>query len=142
LTTFNDIIKSIQRHFRPRGENNFTSGKSWDEQQADLGAFQYSEDGFTLTYEDYTKTLKWDDITELNVYITNPGIPHEETTIEIVFGDKQITITEALPGWYQFVSRTKNIFPTIPKDWDTAINTDDGQTNYRTIYRRTPTSVT
>lgn len=136
MESFNNILKNIIRSLGPRGENNFTSGKSQDEQRADLGAFQYSEDGFILTYENYTKSLKWAEITQLNVYLTNPGIPHEETTIEIVFGDRQMTITEALPGWYQFVSRTKITFPTIPKDWDIEINTDNGQTNYRTIYNR------
>ena len=57
--------------------------------------------------------------------------------MEIVYGHKSFTISEELPGWYQFILKTKEIFPTIPKDWDIQIIQPAFATNYATIYERT-----
>ena len=54
--------------------------------------------------------------------------------MEIVYGDKAFTISEELPGWYQFVLKTKEIFDTIPKDWDITIIKPAFATNFATIY--------
>ncbi len=129
---FKDILKKIFRD-TPRGERNYDSIKSFEEQQLDLGAFTYTDNGFTLTYEDFTKTLRWSEITELNVY-KKDLMTIDEIRMEIVYGDKQIEISEELPGWYQFVSRTKEIFPSIPKQWDFEIIQPPFATNYKTIY--------
>jgi hypothetical protein len=119
-----------------RGEDNFTSGKSFEEKQLDLGFFHYTENGFTYSNEDFKKTLKWDDIDELNAYVFRPGGPFEEIALEVVYNGRQFTITEAIPGWHQFVSRTKDVFSTIPKDWDWEIWEPSSQTNYRNIYQK------
>lgn len=134
-----NLIKNIFRTSKPRGEKNYSSGKTWDELQIDLGSFKYSSDGFTLTYVDFTLTLNWCDITEINVY-KRDLMTIDEICMQIVYGDKQIEISEKLPGWYQFVTRTKIIFPTIPKDWDLEVMQPPFATNYKTIYTKTDSS--
>lgn len=134
MTTLADIIKKIFRQ-KPGGERNYGSGKSFEEQLAELGAFTYTDDGFILTYEGFTKTFKWSDITELNVYKADL-FTIDEIRMRIVYGDKQIEISEELPGWHQFVSRTKIIFPSIPQEWDSEIVQPAFATNYRTIYSK------
>lgn len=112
---------------------NSNSGKNFDEMYQELGAFSYDDNGFTILYEDFEQRLNWLDITQLNVYKVDL-MTIDQIEMEIVYGDQRFSITEELPGWYQFVIKTKEIFPTIPKDWDVAIIHPAFATNYRTIY--------
>lgn len=115
--------------------NNLTSGKTFDEKLNDIGFFKYDDEGFTINYEDFSKQLKWDEITEINVYKADL-MTIDRIEMEIVYNDKMFIISEDLPGWYQFVIKTKSIFPTIPKDWDMEIVQPPFATNYRTIYSK------
>ncbi len=136
---FKDIIKKLFPSSQPDLEWNHTSGKNFEGQKADLGAFQYTKEGFTYTRGDFTKTLKWSEITELNVY-KKDLMTIDEVRMKIVYGEKYIEISEEVPGWYQFVSRTKEIFPTIPKQWDIEIIQRPFETNNKTIYSSIDTS--
>ena len=115
--------------------NNLTSGKTFDEKLNDIGFFQYDDEGFIINYEDFSKQLKWDEITEINVYKADL-MTIDRIEMETVYNDKMFIISEDLPGWYQFVIKTKSIFPTIPKDWDIEIVQPPFATNYRTIYSK------
>lgn len=127
-------IRKILSELSPKRHlTNSNSGKTFDEMYNDLGAFQYDETGFTIQYEDFTKKLGWADITQLNVYKVDQ-FTIDRIDMEIVYGDKTFTISEELPGWYQFVLKTKEVFPTIPKDWDINIIQPPFATNYTTIY--------
>lgn len=127
-------LKNIfSKAFPVRHEKNSNSGKSFDEMYEDMGAFQYDNEGFTISYEEFTKKINWADITQLNVFKVDQ-MTIDRIDMEIVYGDKCFTISEELPGWYQFVLKTKEIFPTIPKDWDITIVKPAFATNYRTIY--------
>ncbi len=133
MTIFKDILKRLSFSSKPDLEWNHSSGKSFEEQQADLGAFQYTNDGFIYTRGDFTKTLKWLDITEINVY-KKDLMTIDEIRMEVAYGDKCFEISEEVPGWYQFVIRTKEIFPSIPKNWDFEIIQPSFATNSKTIY--------
>lgn len=115
---------------------NSNSGKTFGEKYSDLGAFEYDESGFTIEYEDFTKQVAWTDITQLNVYKIDQ-LTIDRIDMEIVYGEKAFTISEDLAGWYQFVVKTKEIFPTIPKDWDIEIIQPAFEANYTTIYDKT-----
>ena len=100
---------------------------------SDLGVFVYDSEGFTMTYKDFTKRLNWTDISQINVYKVDQYTV-DRIDMEIVYSDEALTINEELPGWYQFVLKTKEVFPTIPKDWDSEIVQPPFVTNYTTIY--------
>ena len=129
------ISQLFKKTFPERHITNSNSGKTFDEQSAKLGAFEYYEDGFTISYEDFTKRINWTDITQLNVFKVNQ-MTIDRIDMEIVYGDNAFTISEELPGWYQFVHKTKKIFPTIPPDWDIKIINPVFETNYKTIYQK------
>jgi hypothetical protein len=112
---------------------NINSGKSFDEIYNELGAFSYDHEGFVISYEEISQRIKWSDITQLNVY-KRDLYTTDRVDMEIVYSDQRITISEELPGWYQFVLKTKEIFPTIPKEWEFTIIQPPFATNYRTIY--------
>ena len=102
-----------------------------------MGVFQYDADGFTITYEGFTTQVRWDNITQLNVYKLDK-LTVDEMWMDIVHGDRCFSVNEELPGWYQFVIKTKEVFPSIPKDWDITIIHPAFATNFRTIYERSP----
>ena len=129
----NWLSKILSKTIVKRHLTNSNSGKTFAEIRADPGAFAYDNDGFTMTYEDFTKKLKWTDITQINVYKVDQ-FTIDRIDMEIVYGDKAFTISEEIPGWYQFVLKTKDIYPTIPKDWDTVIIHPAFASNYTTIY--------
>lgn len=130
-------ISKIFSEFTPKRHlTNSNSGKTFHEKYNDLGAFEYDERGFKIQYEDFTKQLAWTDITQLNVYKVDQ-LTIDRIDMEIVYGDKVFTISEELPGWYQFVLKIKEVFPTIPKDWDIKLIQPAFATNYTTIYDKT-----
>lgn len=130
MSWFRNIISCLQPK---KHVTNYNSRKSFDEMYNDLGAFRYDTEGFTISYEDFSKSLKWDDITQLNAF-KKDQFTIDRIEMEIVYGDKCFTISEDLPGWYQFVLKTKEIYPTIPKDWDINIIQPAFATNFTTIY--------
>ena len=115
--------------------NNLGSGKTFEEKYNELGVFEYHDDGFSVQYEDFHENLKWEDITRLDVY-KRDLMTIDSIEMQITYRDKSITISEDLPGWYQFVLKTKSVFKTIPKDWNWEIVQPPFATNYRTIYSK------
>lgn len=137
MSWLNDIVLKLLPKKR---KTNYNSGKSFDEMYNDLGVFQYDNDGFTISYDDFSKRLKWEDITQLYAY-KKDQMTIDRIEMEIVYGDKCFTISEDLPGWYQFVLKTKEIYPTIPKDWDVNIIHPTFATNFTTIYDKSKLNV-
>ena len=132
----NWITKIFSKLFPKRHLTKSNSAKTFEEQYNDIGVFKYDESGFTIHYEDFSKRVDWADITQLNVYKVDQ-FTIDRIDMEIVYGDKAFTISEELPGWYHFVLKTKEIFPTVPKDWDIIIIQPAFATNYTTIYDKT-----
>jgi len=94
--------------------------ESFDNMYNNIGCFEYNEEGFTIVYDNFSKYLKWREITEIVAYKTDL-FTFDRIEMQIVYGDKYFTINEELPGWYQFIIKLKEIFPSIPKEWDTDI---------------------
>jgi|SRR5215831_2076711 len=114
---------------------NGTGKLTYEEEFQQLGIFEYDEEGFIIRYEEICTRIRWKDITELNVY-KRDLMTIDSITMDIVYGEMQTTISEDLPGWHQFVERSKIIFPEIPGDWDWVIVQPPFATNYRNIYKK------
>jgi len=121
--------------FQKKLETNFNSGKSYEELMNDLGVFKYNIDGFSINYGILFKTLKWEEITAINVYKTD-ALVVDCITMEIVYGEKCFSIDEEIPGWYQFVIKTKEIFPSIPRNWNIDIIQPPFARNFKVIYSK------
>jgi hypothetical protein len=130
----NWIRNKVEKIFRRKHITNSNLGKSFIELSEYLGTFQYHEDGFTLTYEEFEKRVNWRDITQINVFKVDQ-MTVDRIDMEIVIGNTSFTISEEFPGWYQFVAKTKEVFPIIPNDWDVEIVKPAFAENYRTIYQ-------
>ena len=120
---------------KPNYNNNLTTPKSFDEKYNEPGVFQYYKDGFSVQYDDFYERLLWNEITELNVYKADLGTT-DRIEMDIVCGEKGFIISEDLPGWYQFVLKTKLIYPAIPGDWEDEIVHPAFATNWRNIYKK------
>jgi hypothetical protein len=131
----NKIKKFISKLFPKKHLNNSNSVKNFDEIYEDLGCFKYYEDGFTLEYEDFNIAVKWEEITQLNAY-KKDIMTIDQIEMEIVRGEKYFVISEELPGWFQFIIKTKEVFPTIPKDWEIQIIQPAFAKNYTNIYKK------
>jgi hypothetical protein len=131
----NWLTDKFSEEIRKRSEERNRPPKPFDEIFRELGVFKYDDSGFTIEYEDFAKRLKWIEITQINAYKTDLYTT-DRVDMEIVYSDRCFTISEELPGWYQFVIKLKEVFPDIPNDWDTEIIYPAFAANYRTIYER------
>ena len=125
----------ITKLLSKKHSTNYNSGKSFDEIYNELGSFVYDENGFIMQYEDVVQKVKWENITQLNAY-KRDLLALDRIEMEIVCGKTFFVVTEDLPGWFQFVIKLKEVFPTIPKDWEMNISKPAFETNFTTIYSK------
>jgi len=106
--------------------------KIWD----DAGVFEYEEDGFKITDEDFYIHIKWNEIDKIAAY-KKDLFAVDLIVMEISHNEKHLTLNEEMPGWFQFVLKTKEIFSEIPKDWDVEIMHPAFEENYTVLYSKT-----
>jgi hypothetical protein len=82
-----------------------------------LGIFSYEEDGFTIQMEHGARKYFYNDIEAIIAYKVDL-VTYDEMRLEVIFHECALRISEDAPGWFQFVSKMKDIFPSIPKEWD------------------------
>ena len=121
--------------FKSKSSEKLEPTKSFEEIYSDLGMFEYFDDGFKLTNEDFTRIIKWSEIDSINAY-KKDLLAYDIVIMEIVCGENTLLINEESPGWFQLVLRLKEIFKEIPKDWDTEIIQPAFKENYTVIYKR------
>ena len=135
------ILKNIWRLFSTDNKTakpsqiSEESKKSFEIKFNDLGKFKYEDDGFIFEFETEQQKIKWVDIERLIAY-KRDLMTTDEICLDIVFNNWQTTINEETLGWYQFVEKTKVIFPSIPKNWDTEIVHPAFETNLTILYQR------
>jgi hypothetical protein len=103
--------------------------------QEDLGKFNYEADGFTYEFESGVEKVNWSDILHIDAYKINRGT-YEELCLEIFWLYNKWTISEETPGWYQFLNKIKEAFPSIPANWDGTIAQPPFATNHTVLYQR------
>lgn len=94
---------------------------------------QVDNEKVLITGNNFTKEIAWNEINQLNAF-KKDFFTTERVELEIVYFDKSITINEEVDGWGLFVAKAKELFPTMPQDWDTTIIHPPFETNFRTIY--------
>lgn len=125
---------SFEGFFKPN-RIDLTSGKSYEDKQKEHGVFEYDPEGFSIQFEDFFAQVKWQGIAQINVY-KRDLMTIDRIEMEIIYGDKSITISEDLPGWYQFNLRLESALPLKSKDWYWEVVQPAFATNWRTIYER------
>jgi hypothetical protein len=130
MTWLKDIFSKL---LPKKHDSSLKLGLAFNETYQAFGVFEYFNDGFTLTNEDFSGKIKWDDIVQINVF-KRDQLTIDRIEMEIVIEGKSFTISEDLSGWNQFVLKTKEVYSTIPKDWDLDIIQPPFEVNIRNIY--------
>lgn len=60
----------------------------------------------------------------------------DQLRLDIEFRGLTLPISEDTPGFFQFIVKTKEVFPTIAKDWDLKIIHPAFEANVTVIYER------
>ena len=126
----------LSKLFGRRKQHTSSTQESFDEQYTAIGVFDYTEDGFVISDEKRSIPIAWAEITKINVFKKDLVI-YDLVMMEIVCGESALVIDEESPGWYQFVIKSKEVFPSIPKHWDVEIIKPPFAENFSTIYERT-----
>ena len=133
-------LQKILNFFSPDRTNKHSkiseeSKKSFDIKFNDLGKFEYEEDGFKFQFKYDNEKIKWVDIERLVAY-KEDLMTTDEICLDIFVNNWKTTISEETPGWYQFVEKTKLIFPSIHQNWDAEIVSPPFATNLTLLYQR------
>ncbi len=116
----------------------FTEGErtlKWQQILQDMGNFVYEEDGFTFSFKDGPQKILWAEIERLVAYKVDL-MTTDEICMDIFWNGWRTTITEETPGWYQFVERTKVVFPNTPANREGEITHPPFVRNEMVIYER------
>ncbi len=81
------------------------------------GIFSYGKDAFAVLSPSGHKKYLYSAI-EVIVAFKVKGRTGDELRVEVIFDDCAIRISQDAPGWHQFVVKTREVFPTIPDQWD------------------------
>lgn len=99
------------------------------------GVFQYNPSGFTVSYENVSVDIKWNDISQISVF-KRDLFTVDRIDMNILYSDKVLSISEDLPGWDQFVQKAKETFPEIPEGWEADVALPPFVKNLSIIYNR------
>ncbi len=135
MKSIKDIVNFIRTERSEKENRERTRNRPFQEKYDDLGIFTYDDEGFTIKLKESFERILWNEIEKLVAYKMDLGTI-DEICLDVVYGEYQITITEETPGWYQFVEKTKEIFPFIAKNWDSTIVYPAFATNLTIIYQR------
>lgn len=130
------IFKFISSFFNQGNQSQVNSTtKTINKLNDDLGKFRYDEDGFIFSFDDGSKKIRWVEINKLIAYKVDL-MTVDEIRMDILCDTYQFTITEETPGWFQFVLKTKKVFPEINENWDLQIIKPAFEATVMVVYER------
>jgi len=139
------IIYVLYHMFHPKFfwvDTKSKSGKLIQQQAFDLryndeGVFQYVDAGFNFTNKEQTIFVAWTDIETIFAF-KRDLMTVDELNIEVFLKDKmRIRLTEEIDGWFQFIIKIKEVFPSIDKEFDTKLIFPAFETNLTLVYNST-----
>jgi len=133
--SFFQSLKNLFKPARPKLKRERDFIKPFKGRYDDIGIFTFDGDGFTITLKDGTHAIQWHTVEKLTGYKIDL-MEFDEICLNIVTSDGSFTISEDTPGWYPFVEKTKMVFPSIAKDWDSTIVYPAFATNLTVLYEK------
>ena len=111
--------------------------KAFDLRYNDTGVFQYVDAGFNFADKDQTIFVAWTDIESIFAF-KRDLMTVDELNIEIFLkNNMRIRLTEEIDGWFQFIIKIKEVFPSIDKEFDTKLIFPAFETNLTLVYNST-----
>jgi hypothetical protein len=109
--------------------------KDYNDRLVDNGIFRYTETGFAITLTN-TKNIEWKKIQSIFAYKLDL-MTTDEICIDIFCDDNiSFRVTEETAGWFVFLERLKEQFPTVEEDWNVSIAHPAFATNLTLLYDR------
>jgi hypothetical protein len=105
----------------------------FEKARADLGFFAYDDAGFHITLRDGTYYYRWNDIETIFGY-KQDFYTYEEICLDLFTKDNVLTLTESIPGWYQFNDRLSQHFETISTIWQLGVMDEALNPNFTLLY--------
>jgi hypothetical protein len=100
----------------------------------DEGIFTYREGGFDVKLKDETISAQWDDIETIFAYKIDL-MTYDMLAMEIKLkNDFSFRITEEAEGWYQFIKKIKEVFPSVKQDFEMDLMFPAFATNLMVVY--------
>jgi hypothetical protein len=99
------------------------------------GVFSYEDDGFIIQLAQGAKKYFYGGIEAIIAYKVD-RVLYDEIRLEVVFAEFALRISEEIPGWYQFVQKIKEIFPSISRTWDLEMPFPSFAMNLTVLYQR------
>lgn len=96
---------------------------------------EVDDEGVTIVGDEFRTRIKWVEVIELNVY-KKDFATFDRVELDIVYGGKTLTVNEDVKGWTEFVEKTKQVFPTMPENWEVEVVHQPYVTNFTTIYQK------
>lgn len=114
--------------------------KAFDLRYNDTGIFQYVDTGFNFTDKDQIIFVAWTDIETIFAF-KRDLMTVDELNIEVFLkNNMRIRLTEEIDGWFQFIRKIKEVFPSIDKEFDTKLIFPAFETNLTLVYNSTDKS--
>lgn len=101
-----------------------------------LGDFTYDTVGFTILISNKKVHIAWDDISQIIAFKVDL-FSIDEIRLQIHLSDKtSIEFGEEIPGWFQFLLRSKEQFPEIDPLWEVDISNPAFERKETIIYKK------
>jgi hypothetical protein len=111
--------------------------KAFELRYNDTGVFQYLDTGFNFTNKDQTIFVTWKDIEAIFAYKRDLMTIDELCMDIFIKDDYRIRLSEEVDGWFQFILKIKEVFPSIDKEFDTNLIFPAFETNLNLVYNST-----
>jgi hypothetical protein len=141
ITAIIFLLKSFRRHNQPNNETKLSSRQRdmTEEEFSEFidseGIFKYYSDGFAMAIKNNDRRkILWTDIESILGYKEDNYLTDTICLDLILTNGKTFKLTEETPGWYKFLTLTKEKFPRIDKDWEVDISTPVFETKLTLIY--------
>jgi hypothetical protein len=101
---------------------------------SDFGIFTYYDNGFEFTEKGQTHSFLWADIQSIFAYKRDLYTVDELNLDIFAVNNFRLHLSEEIPGWYQFLDKIKQNFPTIDKEFEAALMFPPFATNMTLVY--------
>jgi hypothetical protein len=133
------LFRRIEDFFQRPPANTITFDEAekalrWKKLQEDLGAFTFSEEGFTYQTTDELFIIRWVDITRI-VSFKRDLFTYDLICLQLSWLGGHLLFDEEMAGWYQFVHHLNSALPILEK-WEEKVMFPAFATNETVIYQK------
>jgi hypothetical protein len=106
----------------------------WKKLQEDLGAFTFSEEGFTYQGTDELFIIRWVDVTRI-ISFQRDLLAYDLICLQLSWLGGDLLFHEEVAGWYQFVHHLNAALPVLEK-WEEKVTFPSFATNETVVYQK------